>query len=207
MPTKKKATKIADTSKKSFLIQTVISRVFDPPILIILLTAYAVYLSDLSKRGLIAMTIFIPFLFGLPLAFFLWKMKTHKVSNWDISNRKERIIPLLAMLGFLIVDIVFVSLFDNPLLLNFFVLYFLWLLGFFIITLFWKISGHSGMATLAAGLVIEWLGWQAWPILVIVPLVSWARVTRHDHTIFQVLAGVIYSLVILELWFILLPHY
>jgi putative transposase len=189
---------------KPYLIQTIISRVFDPPVMIALLTILAVSLSDLSRRGVIFFTFLLPFMFGLPLAYFVWKLKTHQVTNWDLTNRKERIYPLLAFLGFLLVDIVIVSVLDNPFLLNVFVLYFLWMLGFFLVTLLFKISGHSGITTLAAGLLILWLGWSFWPVLLAIPLVCWARVTRKDHTILQVVAGVIYSLVILRVWDLLL---
>ena len=198
--------KRSEPVKYQYRVQTIISRIFDPPIIIALLTIVAVFLSDLSKRGIIFFTFLLPFLFGLPLGYFLWKLKTHQVSNWDITNRKERIVPLLAFLAFLVLDIIAVSILDNPFLLNVFVLYFLWVLGFFLVTLFFKISGHTGIATLAAGLSILWFGSLAWPAFLIVMVVAWARVTRGDHTILQAAVGIIYSLIILEVWTSILPH-
>lgn len=193
-------------SSRRYRLQTLISRLIDPPFVLAFMTFLTVVKSGLTNRGIFAFGLFVPFLFGLPLAFFVWKIRTHQVSNWDITNRKERIIPLLFFLIFLIVDIIGVSLFDNPLLLNIFVLYFLWVLGFFLVTLFWKISGHTGMITLAVGLLVYWFGYWALPSLVLIPLVAWARVSRKDHSLLQALAGIIYSLLILQVWNQLFPH-
>lgn len=190
---------------QTYPIQTVISRVFDPPIIIMLLTVYAVLQSNISTQGVMIFTLLVPLLFGIPLAFFVWKLKTHQVSNWDISNRKERIVPLMALLGFLFIDIIIVAIFNNVFLLNVFILYFLWVFGFFVITLVWKISGHTGITTLAAMLLYRWIGPQVWYVFLAVPLVAWARISRKDHTWFQAIAGIVYSVIIVEVWSYLFP--
>lgn len=190
---------------QTYPIQTTISRVFDPLIVILLLTVYAVLQSSVSTEGMMVFALFIPLLFGIPLAFFVWKLKTHQVSNWDISNRKERIVPLIVLLGFLLLDIIIVSLFDNVLLLNLFILYFLWVFGFFVITLVWKISGHTGITTLAAMLLYKWMGPQAWYVFLAIPLVAWARISRKDHTWLQAVAGIVYSIIIVEVWSYFFP--
>lgn len=136
----------------------------------------------------------------LPVLYLIRKLTTREISNIDISNRKERIRPLLAMAGFLLVDIIFLSLLNAVFLLHLFELYFLWVLGFLGITLFWKISGHSGISTLAFCLLLGWFGIQMWPFIFIVFLVSWARVARGDHSLLQVAAGIIYSVAIFGLW-------
>jgi hypothetical protein len=185
---------------KPYLIQTILSRIFDPPVVIVFLTVIAVWLSGLSHRGFLFFALLLPVMLGLPLAFFVWRLHTHQVTNWDITNRKERIIPLLAFIVFLFVDLLIISIMQNSFLLHVFILYFFWVVGFFILTLIFKISGHSGMTTLAVGLLLHWFGWSMWPVIAAIPVICWARVTRRDHTLFQVVAGVIYSLVILRLW-------
>ena len=55
--------------------------------------------------------------------------------------------------------------------------------GFSLITFFWKISGHAFINALVTGYIIQWFGWSWWPVLLIVPLVSWSRVVRKDHTL------------------------
>jgi membrane-associated phospholipid phosphatase len=137
---------------------------------------------------------------ALPVLYFIHKLTTHEISNLDISNRKERIRPLMAMAGFILIDIIILSFLNNTFLLQLFQLYFLWILGFLGITIFWKISGHSGVATLAWCLLLGWYGREMWPFIFIVSLVSWARVVRRDHTLLQVIAGIIYSITIFGLW-------
>ena len=186
--------------EKTLVFATVISRIFDPPVVLSILTIIGVAASDISHRGITALFLLLPLFVGIPLAYFVWLLKTHKIHNLDVSNRKERVRPLIGLLLFLLIDIVVISLFDNPFLLNMFFLYFVWVLGFLLITLVWKISGHTGVATLAAGLLVLWFGREYLPLFVIVPVVAWARIVRHDHTILQVIAGSLYSLIILAIF-------
>jgi len=188
------------TDQATLVIPTLVSRIFDPPVIVTLLTFIGVVKSELSHRGLMTFAILIPFFLGLPLGYFLWSLKTRQVSNWDVTNRKERLVPLAALLGFLTVDLFIISFFDNPFLLNMFFVYFLWTIGFLGITFFWKISGHTGITTLAAGLLTQWFGWEFSLLFLCVPLVAWARIVRSDHTIYQVVAGVLYSLAILAIF-------
>ncbi len=192
--------RVVDPWPKHLLIPTIISRVFDPPVIIPILTCIGVIKSELTHRGMLAFGLLIPIFLGLPLAYFLWSLKTHHVSNWDITKRRERIVPLSILLGFLAMDTFIVSWFDNPFLLNMFFIYFLWTAGFLSITLFWKISGHTGIATLAAGLLALWFGHNFIYAFLFVPLVAWARIVRHDHTPLQVMGGIVYSLVVLAIF-------
>jgi hypothetical protein len=176
---------------------TIISRIFDPSIILPALTLLAVSKSGDNHP---AFWILAGGMVVLPLLYFLYKLASHEISNIDISDRKQRIKPLLAMTGFLLVDIIIISLFNNAFLLHLFELYFLWVLGFLGITLFWKISGHSGVSTLAYCLLLQWFGFGVWPFVFVVFLVSWARVARRNHTLLQVSAGIIYSILIFGLW-------
>lgn len=192
--------KKSTSDEPSQTIATIISRVVDPPVVLTFLTIVGVTISDISRRGIAVLFVLLPFFIGVPLGFFFWLLKTHRIHTIDVTNRKERVRPLAGLLFFLFLDILVISLFDNPFLLNMFLLYFIWTLGFLLITLFWKISGHIGIATLAVGLLMYWFGVQLFPLFCIVPVVAWARLTRHDHTVAQVLAGFGYSLGILAIW-------
>ena len=79
-------------------------------------------------------------------------------------------------------------------------LFVVWFLGFFLISLFWKISGHAGSIALATGLIIFWYGWNWWPALSLVLLMGWARVATKDHTVSQVVGGALYSWGLIWLW-------
>ena len=75
-----------------------------------------------------------------------------------------------------------------------------------LVSLRWKISGHSASAATAALSLGFLLGAEWWWTLAAVPLVGWARVTLGTHTLAEVLAGMtIGPLVIVGLWQLLLP--
>jgi membrane-associated phospholipid phosphatase len=186
--------------KKHLFIPTVVSRVLDPPILLSILTMIGVFKSDISQKGFVVLGILLPLFSGVPLVFFFWLLKTRRIHDIDISNRKERIGPLLGLLVLFLIDIIVISFFDNPFLLHMFFLYFFWTLGFFLITLFWKISGHTGVLTLAGGMLVQWFGSFVLALFPLILLVAWARVVRKDHTPLQVFAGALYSLIILAIF-------
>lgn len=126
-------------------------------------------------------------------------VKKKKIDDWDIKKRNQRFLPLAVLLAFLLIHVIISRFFINEFLIRLTSLYITWVTGILFITLFWKISGHTGAAALSTGLIITWLGWSWWPVLLVVPLVGWARVVRKDHTLSQVLAGAVYSGVILFL--------
>lgn len=173
---------------------TLISRIFEPVVVFSVLILVA-----LTRSGLegFAYYRFIGIFFLLmvlpPMSFLIWAVKTKKVSNWDIGDRKQRAYALKIFLGFQIFNILLTWLYGNEYMMRLITFFFLWFLGFYLITLFWKISGHSGVATLGAILLISWYGWAWWPLLIVLPQVCWARIVRKDHTIGQVVGGVIYS--------------
>lgn len=85
--------------------------------------------------------------------------------------------------------------------------YEIWLFGFLLISLLFKISGHAGSITLATGLLMSWYGFAWWPILLLIPLVGWSRVVTKNHTVAQVVIGIAYSFILLiayEIWRIIL---
>ena len=183
-------------------IATVISRVFDPFVTLGVVSVVAVL-----KSGLTGLPLLI-FLFGIVFATILllltllhWAVKRGHITNWDLTNRRERIIPLFITIGILIIDLLNARFFINDFLVNLFILYIFFIIGIFLITLFWKISGHSAGAMLASGVLFLWFGPVIWPVLLIVPVVGWARVIRKDHTVSQVVAGVVYSIIILSFFY------
>ncbi|MCX8008975.1 MAG: hypothetical protein N3A54_04725 [Patescibacteria group bacterium] len=178
-------------------ISKVISRLFDPPVILSILTLAGILKSGIISRG-IEMFIFLCILFiAPPFVFFLWLLKTRRIHDIDVSKRKERITPLVGILFFLFLDCVIVFFLQNFFLVEMFMIYTIWIVGFLIITLFWKISGHTGVATLAVGMLIQWFGWYASIGFLTVPVIAWARVVGRNHTRLQVVGGIVYSLCIL----------
>ena len=182
-----------------YLIATILSRALDP-----FVTVGGASVVAVLRSGLYGLPLFI-FLFGIVVTTIIfliillhWAVRKGHLSNWDLSNRKERILPLFILMGVLMVDVVIARFFINDFLVDLFVLYIFWIIGFFLITLFWKISGHAAGAALGAGLIIQWYGWSYWPLFLIIPIVMVARLLRKDHTLLQLIAGALYSFGILN---------
>lgn len=179
----------------------VISHLLDPIIVLTLVTSVGVVLSDLKswQLGKFLLVLF----FGIflpPVVLRIWAVQHNVIKNWDITDRRQRpkTFGILLLLG--VINLLLVKIYGNTFLFDLFTLYLIWLVGFAIITYFWKISGHSGAITLAVGFMITWFGWSWWPVCVLIPLVGWARVTARAHTRNQVIFGTLYSLAILLLY-------
>jgi membrane-associated phospholipid phosphatase len=172
-------------------IATIFSRIFDPFISLAIVFIVLFYNTDIFVPAFMLMI-------ALPFVLFLIAWKTKFVSNWDVSDRRQRPKLLWTLIG---IELIGSLLLRTTAVVPVLVI----LIGFTLITQFWKISGHAVSAALMTGVVIARAGVTWWPILLIVPLVGWARVIRKDHTVLQVIAGALYSwisLIVLDNWII-----
>ena len=163
-------------------IATVVSRIFDPFIML------AIVFVVLVSHTQVFVPAFVSMVLG-PLVLYIIAWKTKFVSNWDMSDRRER--PKI-LWPLVVIEVICISVFQLSSIIPMLAA----IIGFAIITQFWKISGHAMGAALATGTIVARFGWGWWPTLLIVPLVGWARVVRKDHTIWQVIAGAAYSWII-----------
>lgn len=172
----------------------IISRILDP-ILVLGFIAVASALRSGMTRPAFELFLLAMFLgmVCLPLSFLAWAIKTKRVSDWDLSVRQERVNALTVFIPFLLLDFLLVYFFGNLYLLRLFLVFSLWFIGFFAVTIFWKISGHVSASALATAFLIRWFGWSWWPILVIVPFIAWVRVKQKNHTPTQTVAAALYS--------------
>ena len=169
--------------KMNTKVATIISRICDPFVMM------TVVFMELFWGSAVFLPAFI-FMVALPLALFFFAWKTGVISNWDISDRRERPKIVWTLVCIELVSALLLHASNMiPILVIFIV--------FALITHFWKMSGHSMCAAIATGVTIHLFGWLWCPVLLIVPLVGWARVIRHDHTIWQVAAGALYSWVLI----------
>jgi membrane-associated phospholipid phosphatase len=173
---------------------TIISRIFDPYLMLTVLFLCAMYKSTLATTVKIQGTIIgAIIIIVVPIALSIWAIRTKRLVNWDASKREER--PKLFL--FILVYEFFVLLFLKPILdqmlFQTFATFLVSFAGFLAITLFWKISGHAYVNALVSGFIIRWFGWGWWPVLLAAPLVSWSRVARGNHTILQVVLGACYG--------------
>lgn len=171
------------------MLATLISRIFDPFIMLAVV-CILLFWSSPNLISALALTI------GLPFLLFVAAWRFRIISNWDVTDRKERPKLLWSML---LLEVLASVLLGTSVLIPFIALF----IGFAIITHFWKISGHMMAVALAAGMIIQRFGWGAWPVIICVPIVLWARVAGKYHTVAQAIAGTIYPwifLLIFDYW-------
>lgn len=179
-------------------IATLISRVFEPMLVLAIVATIGGFRAGLSADAFIKYILLVYGFMVLPLTLFrIWLVGSKRVSDWDMSKRSERIKPLMAVIFLVIIDWYMIRALGNQSLDRLFTLFVVWMLGFASITLLWKISGHTGVTALSLGLIVQWFGVHWWPILLIVPLMGWARVMTKNHTINQVIGGALYSGILL----------
>lgn len=184
---------------------TLVSHIFEPLVVITVLGILAGFRAGLPTGLRETYFLFLGLLVIAPIVGFrLWFMRQQGM-DWDMSDRKSRIKPLLIQIVLLLFNLVLVvRVWHNSVLTGFVIAFLFWLVGFALVTTKWKISGHAGIAAFGAGMIIFWYGWVWWPLLLVVPLVSWARVIRRDHTRAQVIVGSLYSWVIVYVSSVLL---
>ncbi len=185
-------------------VATLISRLFDPPFVFTALMTFVILESKLSSGDQVRfLLLFFVVIVGIPLALLLVALQRRTVSDWDLGNRVQRVKALRILLVLAVLDLTAVYWFGNAHLTQTFAFFCTWLVGFFAITNWWKLSGHTGMVALTSAFLTYWYGW--WPTLVVVPLVIWARVYRRDHTLAQAIMGAVYSWVLFIAYVLLLP--
>ncbi|MBP9813964.1 hypothetical protein KBC80_02095 [Candidatus Woesebacteria bacterium] len=176
----------------------IVSSLFEPMLVVYVLALIGGWHAGLSEIMLQlyvgSVTLFVGLVIGLRLYF-----KRKDKTNWDISNRKKRFTPLLLLTLLFAFAYYGIRSVGNTVLTSLFLLLLFWHLGFFLLTLKVKLSGHMGILTLAIGQCIAWFGVNMIPLILIIPLLAWSRVTLKRHTIQEVIIGVLYSGVILLL--------
>lgn len=174
----------------------IISGIFNPLVLVVFITAGIVYQETgnlvYSSKWLIVASIF-SILFAL---FIVISIKKGIFSNFDVSTKKQR--PLLFLAGAIgtILCIVFVKVTNGSdhLLVSLFV----GLLGlgvYQVLVSKIKASVHMGMLTVFVCFFISLFGLIALPLILLLPVVGWARVKEKEHTVPEVIAGFLIGIV------------
>jgi hypothetical protein len=174
----------------------IVSRVFEPIILLPLLVTVAVMRAQLPSDQLASVYAFFLVAILVPIVLFrLWLLKMKGIV-WDIPKRQDRILPFAVLAGFGALSYMVVAGWGNASLTNFIGALLAWFVGLLLMTLRIKISGHVASTTLVSLLLVHWYGAPLLPVLLAIPLVSWARVTGKNHTIVEVVSGFMFSLLL-----------
>jgi membrane-associated phospholipid phosphatase len=167
----------------------VVSDVFSPPVLAIPALVVGVLASDVSGTYRFAVIYFLIAVVA-PVLYVVWLLKSGRISDFHLPNRRERRGPFVASLACGMVGVCLLAYLGAP---RTFLAPVLALLTqtllLFLITLSWKVSVHTAttaslitFACLALGPAAAFFAW-------LVPLVAWARIYLRRHTVAQTLVG------------------
>ena len=186
-----------------------ISRVFEPLVLFIFILVMVFVRAQLPFTTLLWQSSIILFVIILPPILLLIRaLKQKKISNWDMSDRKQRVGALIVFLLFFVLGIFLLSLFHEPIITSFFLYMFGVFFLFFMVTLRYKMSGHLTGLALWVVCVSSWFGGLANLFYFMLPLLCWSRVVLKRHTIGQVLLGTVFGLTLgyIGIRFGYIPH-
>lgn len=167
----------------------VVSRVLDPvweiPIAILLAIAFAV------REGLrwrfLGLIMFIDVV--VPMVFFLTMLYHKQIADWDIQKRTQRLPLYLFTLICHLGGLWLAHELGRVELVRVLSVYYLAAVIFFLVTLKWKISLHSGVNAVLITTINMFYGWHLWWLYGLLFLVMWARVYQKHHSWAQVIIG------------------
>ncbi len=185
----------------------IISTLFVPPsFTIIVFTLYAfTFETELLKT---VITILVAFLFGFTAQIILFVVlrRRGKIADLDASVKEERTSPFLISVGFYLVGLIILIIFDvNIISIAFWFCYISNTLVTILINKRWKISAHAMGAAGPLAALIYIFGSIACIFAIIVFLVGWSRIQLKVHNLAQVIAGILLAFVstYLQIYFII----
>lgn len=189
---------------KRIMIAKIVSRLFDPVWMIPAMLAGAVVWS--LYNGLRWRFIVILFLIDglIPFIYFVHLLRAKEISDWDTTKRTQR----FRLYGFVIlvhaIGVMFAWILGKIILAKILFAFWILALAFSLITLFWKISIHTGVSSAAVAFLMILAGSRMAGLFILVLLIGWARIVIKKHTLAQALAGMILAPALLFITFILL---
>lgn len=161
----------------------------------ILLTAFYQASSAVSALAYSAITLF--FLSIGPFVYILIGVRLGKLSDVDVSKRSERIGPFIfGLLSICLGWFVLVLTHGPTPLITILIITAVSGLVMMVITLWWKISLHASSLAGAATMLTAFYGAIMLPTFALLVLVSWSRVVLRRHTVAQVVAGSLLSILL-----------
>ena len=136
-------------------------------------------------------------LIGLPamlllLGIFTRALRNGTISDWHVSDRRQRLSPVLVIASLVLSGLpaLLLYLLHGPrMIMGAATAAFALIVLNLLITAFWKISQHVSGIALCTTVLAASFGPLAAPSLLLIPLVAWARVRVSAHTVMQTIAG------------------
>lgn len=192
------------TNRWDYQIARWVSNILNPPIVSvigILIIASFIATRDAWTWALI----FVALVVLLPTGYVVLLLLQGKIEHFHIPNRENRTKPYLVIIASNLVGVILMLAFKAPpLLIAFGVMGVAQSTLLFLINRYWKISGHATAISGLAVFMVAALGWSLAPVLVIIPLVAWARIRTSSHSFWQTVAGTLTGTAfILSTWYVL----
>jgi membrane-associated phospholipid phosphatase len=180
----------ADRSGSLYLLARIISDVLSPAALAVPGLMLGVWASGDPATFRYALLYF-AFAIPVPMLYVVWLLKTGRVTDIHLPNRRERFGPFAVASAAAVAGVAALILVGAPtVFVAPIIAALVQTLLLFAITLAWQISIHTstsaGLATFAA----LGIGGSAILFSLLVPIVMWARLYLKRHTLAQTLAGV-----------------
>jgi|WetSurMetagenome_2_1015567.scaffolds.fasta_scaffold194901_2 hypothetical protein len=182
---------------RSEKIARLVSDYFCPPVMA---TASLLVVAIFAGTSVIWGSICVFLLIGiaLPTVYVFWLVKKKVVSDFHIPIRSQRIRPMIFMLVTSAIAVYLLILLHTP---RFVLILSLAAVGqliiIFVITLKWKISGHTAAVSTFSALCWLLYGSLAGFVFFLIPIVIWSRLRLQRHTPLQTLAGTVLGLLTL----------
>ncbi len=185
------------TKSKADKLARIISTLFVPPsFTIIVFTIFAFVLESDPLKTLI--TILVAFLFGFTaqIILFVALRRRGKIVDLDASVKEERNIPFLISVGFYLIGLSILIIFQvNIISIAFWFCYISNTLITILINQHWKISAHAMGAAGPLAALTYVFGPIALLFAIIVFLVGWSRIQLKVHNAAQVTAGILLAFI------------
>ncbi|MGW0854943.1 hypothetical protein [Streptomyces sp. NPDC002690] len=167
-----------------------VTEVLAPPNLVILVLIVIGVHSTGSLRGAGWGLLAGVFCGGLPIAYVVAGVRRGRWSDKHLKIREQRWTPLFVTLGSVLVGTGLLLALDAPREVVALVAAMIaGLLLTMVVTVWWKVSVHTAVASGAAVVITVAYGWWAALLLLGVAAVGWSRVSLRDHTTAQVVVG------------------
>ena len=142
----------------------------------------------------------------LPIIAILLLVRISKVSNIHLHEKDERLLPLcIICISMVLGTIVLYKVGASWKIVWVCLAFIVNSIVFSVITPFWKISFHTSVATGCIIVLVILINVKLLWLLLVIPLITWARVYRKRHTFLQTLAGTILAIINTILFSIVLP--
>lgn len=173
-------------------IARVITFIFHPIVLVTPSVFFIIKVSGANTNEAILWS-FISLCFVLAIAAYIRVgIKMGVFSNFDVSKREQRIylFPAVLLAGF--VFLLSLLVFNGPLILLYAIIYFIVSVAILaLVTLKIKASIHVGSITAAVISIIYFFGDKYLLLLLVIPVMAWARIIEKRHTLRETVVGFI----------------